>query len=171
MSGRQSVLGLVYRPDALQVRVPIPQTDLATLAPAVGRGARVKAGLGTYKARVARVSSVIAPRTRLAKLLLEFPDDAPPESLPAPGAFARVEVMGPRRDEVYVLPESAARESDRVWVVRNGALTSLSPSTVGRGDAGWIVEAFDAGEGIVVGALPAASEGLKVDASRAAASK
>ncbi len=165
--GRQSTLGVVYRPAALQVRVPIPQGDLA----AVGRTARVGTRMGAYTARVVRVSSVVAPRTRLAKLFLRFPENAPSDSLPLPGTFARVEVQGPERGGVYVLPESAAREDDRLWVVRNGALASLTPVNVGRGDAGWIVEAFDAGEGVVVGTLSGAREGLKVETASAPASK
>ncbi len=165
--GRDARLGVVYRPGALQVRVPIAQGDLAALDPAVGRLARVKAGMGTYRARVVRVSAVVAPRTRLAKLYLKFADDAPAGSLPVPGMFARVRVTGPERGNVYVLPDSAARESDRLWVVRNGALASLAPRTVLRSPAGWIVEAFDAGDGVVVGTLPAAAEGLKVDIAQA----
>ena len=62
-----------------------------------------------------------------------------------------------------MLPESAARENDTLWVVRNGVLTSLEPGTVGRSAEGWIVEAFDSGEGVVVGALPAAEEGRQVE--------
>ena len=165
--GRQSALGVVYRPSRLQLRVPIEPRDLAALAPAVGRSARVRTGAGTLEARVVRVSSVVAPRTRLAKIYLRFADAAAPGSLPLPGSFARVEVLGPKRDDVFVLPESAAREGDRLWVVRNGALNSLQPSTLGRSAAGWIVEAFDAGDGVVVGTLPAAREGLEVDAAQA----
>ena len=169
--GRQSKLGAVYRPAALQVRVPIPQGDLAALAPAVGRTARVGTGSGIHEARVVRVSSVIAPRTRLATLFLKFPDDAPPGSLPLPGSFARIALAGPERADVYLLPESAAREDDRLWVVRNGVLASLTPVTVGRGEAGWVVEAFDAGDGVVVGPLSGASEGLKVETASAPSSK
>ena len=169
--GRQSVLGVVYREGALQTRVPVAQGDLAALAPAVGRSARVRAGGATFEAKVARVSSVVAPKTRFAALFLKFAEDASPESLPLPGTFAHVEIMGPGRDGVYVLPESAARERDRVWVVKNGALTSLAPVTVGRTDSGWIVEAFDAGDGVVVGTLPSAREGLKVDAAQSPPSK
>ena len=168
--GRRSKLGVVYRPGALQVRVPIPQEDLAALAPAAGRTARVGTRTGTYEARVVRVSSVIAPRTRLAGLFLKFPENAPPDSLPRPGTFARVAVEGPERAGVYVLPESAAREDDRLWVVRNGALTSLAPVTVGRSEAGWVVEAFDAGDGVVVGTLSDAREGLKVETASAPSS-
>ena len=169
--GRQSRLGVVYRQGALQVRVPVAQGDLAALHPAVGRSARVRTIAGTIEAKVARVSAVVAPKTRLSALFLKFAEDASPQSLPVPGSFAHVEVMGPRRDGVYVLPESAARESDRVWVVKNGALASREPVTVARTGAGWVVEAFDAGDGVVVSTLPSAREGLKVDTAQSPSSK
>ena len=53
-------------------------------------------------------------------------------------------------------------------MVRNGQLSAFSPTTLGRTAAGWVVQAFDAGEGVVVGALPAAREGLEVEARDAA---
>lgn len=164
--GRESRLGVVYRPGAVQVRVPIERRDLAALAPAVGRTARVRAGGAGYEAEVVRVAAVVAPRTRLSGLYLKFADGTAPDALPAPGSFAQVEIVGPTRQGVFVLPESAARERDRVWAVKNGALASLAPSTVAHSAAGWVVEAFDAGDGVVVGGLPAVREGLEVDIAK-----
>ena len=165
--GKLSVLGVVYRPDALQVRVPIKMGDLAALAPAVGRTARVSTVNGAYDAELARISSVVAPETRLARVFLKFAGNTPQESLPAPGTFAEVEIFGSVRGGVFVLPEAAARERNGVWVVDDGALRSLTPVTVDRTADGWIVEAFDAGDGVVVSALSGASEGLEVAASPA----
>ncbi len=166
--GQAALLGVVYRPAALQVRVPVEQAVLDDLAPVIGRSALVRTGAGEHRAMVARTSSVVAPRTRLASLFLEFPEDSLPDSLPVPGTFAEVEIAGPGLDDVYVLPESAAREHGGVWVVDDGVLRSAMPETVGRTADGWIVEAFDTGEGIVVGPLPTAREGLKVSAAPAA---
>lgn len=163
--GKLSVLGVVYRPDALQVRVPIKVSDLIAFHPAIGRTAKVSTVTGTYNAELARISSVVAAETRLARVFLKFPGNTPPKLLPVPGMFAKVSIFGPRRDEVFVLPEAAVRERDSVWIVVDGALRSLTPVTVGRTDAGWIVEPFDAGDGVVVSALSGASEGLKVTAS------
>lgn len=168
--GKLSVLGIVYRPDALQVRVPIKVADLVEFDPAIGRAAKVSTVTGTYDAELSRISSVVTPETRLARAFLKFKGDTPQESLPAPGTFAKVDIFGSRRDGVFVLPEAAGRERDSIWVVANGALRSLTPVTVGRTDAGWIVEAFDAGDGVVVSALSGASEGLKVTASPAPSS-
>ena len=160
--GKLSVLGIVYRPDALQVRVPISVRDLDSLETAVGRPARVRTVNGTYKASVARISSVVALESRLAQVFLKFSGETPRTELPVPGTFAEVTIFGPSRDGVFVLPEAAAREQNSIWIVRDGALKALKPATIGRSSDGWVVEAFEPGEGVVVGVLAGASEGLKV---------
>ena len=162
--GRSSALGVVYRTDALQIRAPIKMDELADLAPAIGRAAKVRTVTGTYDARIARVSSVVGVKTRMAKVFLEFTDGAAQQSTPVPGTFAQVQILGPKRKNVYVLPESAARERDSLWVVGDGALHSFTPKTVGRTAGRWIVEAFDAGDGVVVNTLSSPREGLKVTA-------
>ncbi|MXZ80225.1 MAG: hypothetical protein F4Z15_02400 [Gammaproteobacteria bacterium] len=169
--GKLSVLGVVYRPEALQVRVPIKMADLATLEPAIGRTAEVSTQGGVYQAELSRVSSVVAPETRLARVFLKFASRVPRESLPVPGTFVEARIFGSRRDGVYILPETAAREYDSVWTVADGALRSVTPVTVGRTADGWVVEGFDAGEGVVVSTLSGASEGLKVETSPAAPSQ
>ena len=141
--------------------MPIEIGDLTGLAPAIGRIPRVRTVTGTYDARVARVSAAVAPKTRLATAFLKFGDDTAGKPPPVPGTFAQVRIFGSKRDGVYVLPEPAARERDSIWVVKDGALRSLTPKTVGRTAAGWIVEAFDAGDGVVVSALSGAREGLE----------
>lgn len=130
----------------------------------VGRSARLSTWAGKYDGEVVRVSSVVAPRTRLGSMFLNFAKDTPPASLPAPGTFVEIAVTGPTRDGVFVLPETAARDRNSVWVVRKGALASFTPKTLGRTADGWIVEPFDAGEGVVVGVLANARAGLQVTA-------
>ncbi len=160
--GKAAVLGLVYRPDSIRVAAPVEQRDLNHLAPVVGRAATVRTRTGVYRAEVTAVSSVVAPKSRLASLFLNFSGDMPAASLPRPHTFAEVVIAGPEHQGVYVLPEAAAQANDRVWIVRDGALASVEPRTLGRIDGGWVVEAFDAGEGVVLGALPGAREGLAV---------
>ena len=165
-----SRLGIVYRPGALQVDVPIEPRDLEYLDPVIGRKARVAGRMASWEARVERVSSVIAPRTRLASVFLKFAADAHEDSLPAPGTFVEVAIEGPVYEDVYVLPEAVLQERDSVWVVRDGVLSAVAPKPLGRTDAGWVVQAFDAGEGVVVGSLPGAREGLAVMVTDAAPS-
>ena len=169
--GRASSLGSVYRTDALQVRAPIEQESLAYLAPAIGRSATVRTAAGTYEAQVERTSAVIGPKSRLARVFLKFAEGHPAETLPLPGTFVEISIAGPVHDNVFVLPESAMQDQGSVWTVAGGALKAVVPRTLGHADGGVMVEAFDAGEGVVVGALTGAREGLAVGVSAAQASE
>ena len=165
--GASPYLGIVYRTPALQIDAQIEPKDLEYLSPIIGRSAQVRTRGGKYDAEVVRVSSAIAPRTRLASIFLEFSESHAPASLPLPGTFAEVAIMGPSYEDVYVLPESVLQEQDSVWVVQDGTLRAFVPQTLGRTDEGWVVEVFDAGEGVVVGTLPGAREGLAVTVAEA----
>lgn len=169
--GRDAGLGAVYRTDALQVRAPIEQDDLASLAPAIGRSATIRTASATYAATVARTSWIIAPKTRLATLFLDFSDDETEDPLPLPGMFAEISIAGPVHDNVFVLPEAAVQDRGSVWIVDGGALKAVQPRTLGYADGGVVVEAFDAGEGVVVGTVTGAREGLAVEVSDAQASE
>ena len=169
--GRASSFGSVYRTDALQIRAPIEQDSLAYLAPAIGRSATIRTASGTYDAVVERTSAIIGPKSRLATLFLKFAGDHPVETLPLPGTFVEVSIGGPVHDNVYLLPESAMQERGSVWVVDGGALKAVAPQMLGHADGGVVVEAFDVGDGIVVGSLPGAREGLAVEVSDAPASE
>ena len=165
--GPSSRLGVVYPPRALEVDAPVETKDLEHLAPVIGRSAEIHAGGRTWPAEVVRVSSVVAPKTRLASLFLRFREGSSSDSLPLPGTFVEVAITGPSHENVYVLPESVVQERGSVWVVDDGMLRGFVPRTLGRTGDGWVVEAFDAGEGVVVGALPGARAGLAVVVAKA----
>ncbi len=169
--GPASRMGVVYRVDALQFEAPIEVSSLAFLEPIVGRSASIRTEAGTHRLVAERVSSVVAPRSRLAKVFFRFSPDQTIASLPLPGSFGEGEVEGPSFENVYVLPEAAVQEENRVWIVADGALTSLTPTALGRADGGLIVEAFDTGEGVVLGTLPEAREGLAVTVAKAGPSE
>ena len=159
----QAIMGVVYRPDALEVDAPISLDDLDYLEPIIGRAARVYADTEVFDAEIVRISSVLAPQTRLASAFFRFSGDLPTDSLPLPNTFVEVEIDGPVFENVFVLPDAVLQELDSVWVVRDGMLRRLLPVTIGRTNAGLVVEAFDIGDGVVVGSLPGAREGLQVE--------
>ena len=157
---RASKIGTVFQNGRLETRAPIPVADLAYLGDPRGRPAAVFDRGQRFDAVVAQVSSVLAPRTRLSMLLLDFADaNAPP-----PGTFVRVTVEGPAFDNAYLLPSEAHRAGDSVWVVADGELVRETPRTLGQTEAGWIVAEFDARDGVVLGAVPGERAGLAVTA-------
>ena len=167
--GREGRLGIAYRLQALRVKVPIDLEDLQRLVPVIGRSAQVRTTSGSYETVVAHVSSVVAPKSRLASLFLRFPESLAKDALPLPGTFAEIAVEGPANPSAYNLPESVLQEQGRVWVVRDGAMQAVHPKPIGPTDSGFAVEAFDVGEGIIVGSLPGARDGLQVVVSNATA--
>lgn len=166
--GPDSTIASLYRAGALEVRVPIDPPDLEKLEPVIGRSARVVGRTGTWDTEVVGVTSVVAPKTRLAGLFLHFREGAPPESLPRPGTFVEIRIEGPVHERVFVLPDSALREGGSVWIVKSGRLTKYEPKSIGRALGGELVEAFDTGEGVVIGALAGATEGLAVELTNSA---
>ncbi|MDE0191532.1 MAG: hypothetical protein OXQ90_09265 [Gammaproteobacteria bacterium] len=133
---------------------------MAYLGDPRGQPAAVLARGQRFEAVVSQVSSVLAPRTRLSMLLLDFADaNAPP-----PGTFVRVTLDGPAFNDAYLLPPEAHRAGDSVWLVDDGKLLRQTPRTLGRTDTGWIVAAFDVREGVVLGAVPGERTGLAVTA-------
>ena len=156
---RGQPFGQVFALDAVEVVVPMPPDDLARLAGAVGRSATVESGELELAARVARVSPVLDQRSRFATLYLTFDDAA--EAL-SPGTFVDVAVDGPAVPDTFVLPAAAEQVGGAVWTVADGTLRRRQPTELARIDAGWLVAAFDAADGVVLGAVPGAREGLPV---------
>ncbi len=156
---RGQPFGQVFALDAVEVVVPVPPDDLARLAGAVGRSATVASGELELAARVARVSPALDQRSRFATLYLTFDDAA--EAL-SPGTFVDVAVDGPAVPDTFVLPAAAEQVGGAVWTVAGGTLRRRQPTELARIDAGWLVAAFDAADGVVLGAVPGAREGLPV---------
>ena len=159
--GPTTPLAQVFAKDAVQVEVRISQDSLG--ATVIGQPAIAEAAGRTYDVVVKRVSAVVDVRSRLATLYLDFADTVDESTVPRPGTFAQVVLAGPRMQGAFVLPEAAEQSGGSVWVVENGELRAFLPQPLGRTRAGWLVEAFDAGQGVVIGKVAAARAGLPVE--------
>ena len=164
--------GAAHDKNALEMAVQIAPDDLAYLDPVVGRGASIVAEGRFFDAEVVRVAPVVDMQSRFASLMLRFADDVPLESVPAPGTFIVAVIQGPAFDDAFSLPESAEQRDGSVWVVDGGALRAVTPRTLARtgntfgiGGANWLVAAFDAGDGVVLGSVFGAHDGMKVVAT------
>ena len=154
---RGQPFGQAFALDAVEVVVPIPPDDLKRLEGAAGRKSTVRDQYRRLDAVVERVSAELDPRTRFATLYLTFTDD----SL-QPGTFVDVEIEGPQLADTFLLPEAAEQVNGSVWVVNGDVLQAVTPTTLGRTAQGWIVAAFDAADGVALGAVPGARPGLVV---------
>ena len=161
-----SVLGRGYRLEALQVSAPLETQLLEDLEPAIGRAATIAVGNKEYKAKIERVSTVVAPETRLIRVYFRFDESTAKESLPLPGMFAEISIDGLSYKDVFVLPIGAMQSERKVWVVNNGVIDVRSPNTVAITDENWVVEPFEVAEGLVVGSYPGVSRGEAVTVNK-----
>lgn len=161
---RGQSFGQAFALDAVEVVVPIAPDEVAQIAPPVGRAATVRVAGRAFQARVERQAAELDQRTRFATLYLAFADVG---EAPSPGAFADVEIVGPVVEDAFLLPEAAEQTGGTIWRVEDGVLRQITPHTLGRLADGWLVAAFDVGDGVVVGAVPGAQPGLRVQAAPA----
>ena len=138
--------------------MPVSEAELAKLQPIVGRTAQVTTATGSYAATVDRAAAELDERTRFATIYLQFDQT----EVPAPGTFVDVSVSGPTVADTFLLPFAAEQSNGRVWVADAGALRAVTPTIIARTNDGLIVNAFDAGDGVVLGAMPTARNGLSV---------
>lgn len=166
MLSRGQSFGHVFALDSLEVTVPIGQEELQSLLPVEGRKALVYVGRGampdpiSYEAKVERVAAELDERTRFSKLYLRLKG----KPNVTPGTFIDVKVVGPTVANSLEIPESAEQGRGSVWIVRNNKLASVSPRVRSRSANGILVDAFDYGQGIVVGVVPSAYMGMRVRA-------
>ena len=160
---RGQSFGRVFALDALEVNIPIGQTELLNLTPAEGRAAMVYVGSNTtetnvYPAIVERVAAVLDERTRFSKLYLRLTGG--PEL--SPGTFIDAKIVGPTVPSSYQLSEAVEQPGGHLWIVIDDKLVQHSPDIRNRSMVGILVEAFEYGQGIVVGPVPSAFEGMSV---------
>lgn len=160
--------GLAFSRESLEVEAPISLDDLDYLDPAEGRTVQVRANGVSFPALVDRVAPIVNRRSRLVRLYVKFADSVALEDIPAPGTFVNLTIEGPAFENSLMLPKAAEQPNGSVWVVRGGVLEAVTPLSLGRTDAGWIVSDFDTGSGVVLGAVPAAEPGVSVRVADAA---
>ena len=150
--------GEAFDIESVEASVPISPKDLEKLKPAVGRTAQVSLGNTTLQATVARVSPNLDERTRFAQLYLKLEGTA---NL-YPGSFIDVVVNGPTLKNTILLPESAEQINESIWIVKNETLTKVTPNFINRQVQGIITDNFEIEDGIVLGTVPGAKEGMSV---------
>ncbi|MDJ0868925.1 MAG: efflux RND transporter periplasmic adaptor subunit [Myxococcota bacterium] len=126
-----SRLGTVYAVDYAEVRLPVPDAELAYLdlplgaeadpeaAPGVLLAARFAGREHHWSGHVVRTDAEIDPRTRMVQVIVRVPRPYETGGRPplAPGLFVEAEILGRSVDGVVRLPRSALDGESHVWAV------------------------------------------------------
>lgn len=185
-------LGQMVGNTQLEASIPLSEKD-AALIPALwrqGGGAPIEASVfstygGTryrWQAFVDRASSVLNPQTRTIDVFLRIPNplrggapaaeqkDGEPDKTAASapplfvGTFVEAEITGKALDAYAVLPLSALRPGNKVWLVREGRLRIVDVELLQRTDTQALVSTRGLGSDprAVIGSLKAATDGQKI---------
>lgn len=181
--GRGSVLARIYSTDAAEIRIPLPDVELAYLdlplayrgesAEAEGPRAVVAADFAgrryRWEGRIVRTEGQIDATTHMVHAVARVDDpygkpgegDRPPL---AAGMFVDVEVAGRTLAGVVSVPRTALRGRDQVLVVEGGATLRVRSVEIARRehDRVLISKGLAGGEQVCISPLDVAVDGMAV---------
>ncbi len=136
----------IYATDIMDVALPLTNRDLTeaglTLGYEARRGDGIPVKLSAYVAEqkhqwsgeIVRTDSRLAADTRVLFAYVEVVDpfgEAASDGVPlAPGLFVDAEIQGQRLDDVVVVPRTALRGNDQVYLAMPDATLQIRPVTV-----------------------------------------
>jgi len=180
---RGSPLATIYAVDYAEVRLPLPDAELAFVdLPLVYRGDR---GEQTYprvtlrsdfagqiyewQGRIVRTEGEIDPASRMVHVIARVKDpyarskdrNRPPL---ASGMFVTAEIRGRHVENVAVIPRSAVREGDLVLIVDAEDRLRFRPVSILRSSGGDVIvqSGLSDGERICISPLSAVTDGMRV---------
>jgi multidrug efflux system membrane fusion protein len=172
-------LATLYSVDVAEVRLPVPDRELAFLDMALGshssRGGppvTIQASFAgetrAWEGRIVRTEGEIDPASRMVHLVAEVKDPygrGTRASTPlAVGMFVHAEIRGRQLDGVFVVPRSALRGEDQVLIVDDDDRLRYRRVRIVRSDREEVVidEGLAPNDRVCVSPLDVAVDGMKV---------
>ena len=182
--GPGSGVGRVFSTDRVEIRLPLTNSELATLGmplafqaasydagPEVQLSAVLAGETRYWNGHVVRTDSSIDPQTRTLSAIIEVADPygAAAQASGAPlaiGLFVNADIAGQAIDYAYALPRSALRGANQVFVAERDGTLSIRDVTVAdsTADAVIVTAGITAGERIVTSPLRGAADGMLIRA-------
>ncbi len=180
--GPNSQVGTIYAIDVAEIRLPLPDPDLAYLdsLPLVYRGQRSGRGpevilradfagrTHEWRGRLVRTEGEIDAASRMVHAVAQVTDPygrgTDPERPPlAVGMWVSAEILGSAIEDVAVLPRSALRDDDRVWILDADDRLRIREIEVLRLDGNSMVVGggIADGERVIVSALDFVTDGMR----------
>lgn len=176
---RGSPAATLYATDYVEVRLPVPDSELAFLdlplfggqalegGPPVSLSARFAGREHTWQGRIVRTEGEIDPKSRMVRVVARVEDPYVVSEQRAPlavGLFVQAEITGPVANDVLVVPRSALREDSRLLLVDAENRIQLRETEVLRMDYEQAVVRAELkpGERVCVSPLQAAVAGMLV---------
>ena len=174
-------LGRVYATDMVDVPIPMSDKDLAALGlgigfvetdaqpgPPVTLTATIADTPHSWTGRISRTDSSFDPATRVLFAYVTVKDpygvNADNGTPLAPGLFVTADIEGRKLVEGIVVPRTALRGTDEIFVAREDDTLEVRPVRVASSDRERvvIVEGLTAGEQVIASPVRGAANGMKI---------
>ena len=181
---RGATLASIYAVDYAEVRLPVPDRDLALLDLPLGRRAGSAPGpevvltaefgreLHRWQGRVVRTEGAIDPQTRSVILVARVDDpyalgDAAQRPPLLAGMFVQASISGRRLEDAISIPREALRSGERVFVLSADDTLSIRSVDIVTGDADRVVlrAGVAAGERVIVSPVELPVDGMRLRAA------
>ncbi len=177
---RGSMVAKIYAVDFAEVRLPVPDEQLAYLdlplvyeeestsdATPVTLRARFAGKVHEWQGEVVRTEGELDPRTRMVNIVARVPDPyrrsegRPPLAV---GLFVEAEIVGTNAEDVVVLPRTALRSRDQVLIVDHEDRLRLRDVDVLRvsRDEVLVQAGLESGDRVCVSPLETPMDGMQV---------
>jgi len=168
-------LGIIFSTDAAEIIMPLEDQDLFwfhvpgfTPGKGPGASARIHALLAghqrTWQGHVVRAEGKLDTRTRMINVVIRV--ENPYETMPplAVGLFVNVAIDGHAFENASIIPRSALRQGEQVWMVNGENKLIYRKVTIGRvqGEEAFIQSGLDNGEEVIISPLKAVTQGMTV---------
>ena len=187
---RGTAVARVYAVDYAEVRLPIPDAELAYVdlplafrrqgdraeGPKVTLRAQFAGREHTWQGRIVRTEAEIDPRSRMVQAVARVADPygqgggrgRPPLAV---GMFVEAEIEGKWATSVTVLPRAALRGDGRVYVVDESDRLEFRPVQILRTEREQVLvrSGLRAGERVCISNIETAVDGMKVEVAEAEA--
>ncbi|QGZ94087.1 efflux RND transporter periplasmic adaptor subunit [Terricaulis silvestris] len=177
--GPASPVAVMFATDAMEIRVPLTDADLASMRVPVGFTAtaanpgpvahvsQVSGGrIRTWQGRLVRVEASVDARTRLVYGVVEVRDpfNARNAAPLAPGMFPTIRLEGSARETLVAAPRSALKRNEYVYVVRPDNTIDVREVRAAQTTADEVLfrEGVADGERVVVSVLTSPRQGMAV---------
>lgn len=177
--GPGSPVAVMFATDAMEIRIPLTDADLASMRIPVGFTAtganpgpaahvtNVTGGrLVTWQGRLVRTEASVDARTRLVYGVVQVPNPfAATHAAPlAPGMFVAVRLEGSSRETLVAAPRSALKRNEYVYVVRTDNTVDVRQVRPAQTTADEVLfrEGVADGERVVVSVLTSPRQGMAV---------
>lgn len=177
-----ATLGRVYATDVAEIRLPLTDAQMATLGLPFGFEAEDGAGPRvvfdafvagqdrTWKGRIVRTEAAMDAATRVLYVIAEVTEPygaSADNGMPlAVGLYVNARIEGSELINALVIPRSALRAADKVYVVADDGTLDIRTVETGYTDRDRVVitRGLSAGEQVVVSTVRSPRQGMKVAA-------